>query len=218
MDHVCGVDLASKLWCWGTGQFGYVYAQAGATNSPIPPHQLASDLSFQQISAGRAHTCAVSVAADAYCWGANAHGELGATSSDTCHPIHISVPCSITPIKTNGGLKFLVIAAASASPFTAETLPASHTCGIIVTQEILCWGSNAAGQLGDGTKTDHTVPTKVATALRFRSVSAGFRYTCGIATDGIAYCWGDNSQGQFGNGSLNGSLLPTVAAGGMTFK
>jgi len=78
-----------------------------------------------------------------------------------------------------------------------------------------CWGSNAFGQLGDGTTTQRLVPTPVAGGLTFTAVSAGWWHTCGITTSGAAYCWGNN--GFLGDGTNTGRLVPTPVAGGLTF-
>ena len=53
-----------------------------------------------------------------------------------------------------------------------------------------CAGSNFSGQLGDGTKTDRTVPTAVSGNHSFAQISAGGHYTCGVRTDGTGLCWG----------------------------
>ena len=62
--------------------------------------------------------------------------------------------------------------------FTAISGGASHTCGVSVDGEAYCWGSNADGQLGDGTGIDSNTPVGVAGEFAFRSISAGQTHTC----------------------------------------
>jgi hypothetical protein len=100
-----------------------------------------------------------------------------------------------------------------------------------------CWGSNLAGELGNGTTISSATPVAVAGDLRFASISAGRGtwqpgLTCGITRDGGTYCWGYNQDGQLGTGSATGpescpipgsyprhcSTGPVaVATGGLTF-
>jgi hypothetical protein len=214
MDHVCGIDLDGRLWCWG----GSAYKQTGVSGFDSAPHEVARESFFQQISAGREHTCGIDLAGDAYCWGANGTGQLGAPSSETCSIRFIDFTCRATPQKVEGGFKFLAIAAGSASTIRTGVLPSSHTCGITVTLEMVCWGYNAAGQLGDGSTTDRSSPARISGGLRFRSVSAGVLHTCGVTLEGNAYCWGRNTEGQLGNGTLNASSVPTASGGGLVFK
>jgi len=98
-----------------------------------------------------------------------------------------------------------------------------HTCGVTSDNRVFCWGSNAYGQLGDGTTTRHLAPVAVAGTLRFRQVSAGSDHTCGVTTDNQAYCWGFYGFERFlpaalGDGSTNGSLTPVPVAGGHLFR
>jgi alpha-tubulin suppressor-like RCC1 family protein len=215
MDHVCAIDVDNRLWCWGSTR----YAQTGIPAlSGGSPHRVAADLFFQAVSSGRGHTCAIEFSGDAYCWGANPTNQLGAPSSETCPSRWIDVPCRSTPMKVQGDLKFLAIAAGSSTVETSGGNPRSHTCGITVSLEMYCWGFNFYGQLGDGTTTDRSVPTKVSTQLKFRSVTAGFGHTCATTLEGQAYCWGRNGTAELGTGSLTDSPVPVAVSGGLIFK
>jgi alpha-tubulin suppressor-like RCC1 family protein len=45
---------------------------------------------------------------------------------------------------------------------TELALGADHVCALQRSGTIMCWGSNAHGQLGDGTNDRHTSPARVA--------------------------------------------------------
>ena len=162
-----------------------------ATASTLP-------LSFAQISAGGVHTCGVTTAHRAYCWGDNSAGQLG-DGTKTSRP---------RPVAVAGGLQFLRVSAGN-----------GHTCGITTTNRAYCWGINSDGQLGDGTQgTSRLRPVAVAGGHSFRSVSAGTYHTCAVTLWDVAYCWGNNEQGRLGSSLGFIRLTPTTVAGGLRFR
>jgi alpha-tubulin suppressor-like RCC1 family protein len=78
---------------------------------------------------------------------------------------------------------------------------------------VFCWGSNQAGQLGDGTGVDHPlVPTKVAgLKAKAAKVVASKATTCALLVTGEVQCWGANDKGQLGVGSAD--FLPHLQPG-----
>lgn len=92
-----------------------------------------------------------------------------------------------------------------------------HTCGITPTARLFCWGSDAAGQLGDGgTNTDRGAPVEVAGGRRtWVEVSAGAVHTCARTVNGDLWCWGSDFWGQLGNGGANSDVgTPVQVTGG----
>ena len=75
-----------------------------------------------------------------------------------------------------------------------------HTCAVTGQREVVCWGENGYGQLGDGSDADRFVPVPVAANASFEAVSAGESHTCALTQEGKAFCWGSNGQGQLGLG------------------
>jgi alpha-tubulin suppressor-like RCC1 family protein len=75
---------------------------------------------------------------------------------------------------------------------------------------ILTWGSNAYGQLGDGTTFTRWLPVAVSALNTATQVSAGARHTCARISDGSARCWGSNGSGRLGNGANGGNALTPV--------
>jgi Regulator of chromosome condensation (RCC1) repeat len=151
------------------------------------------------VAAG-AHTCALSTAGAAYCWGYNANGQLGNDDTSIVTP---------TPVATLGGLAFQTISVSKVEDIT---------CALTTAGAAYCWGANEQGQIGDGTKTRRLVPTAVAGGLTFKSVAVGNGHVCGIATNGAAYCWGSSPNGAFGDGTVGEHLTPTPTAAGMSFQ
>ena len=96
----------------------------------------------------------------------------------------------------------------------------NHNCAITDNADLMCWGLDQYGQLGDGgtshsistfTNTPSSTPVDLGTGRTAVSVSAGMRSTCAILDNGDLKCWGHDNSGQLGDGGGildNGSLLP----------
>ena len=93
------------------------------------------------MSAGDSHTCGITGAGIAYCWGDNSKGQLGDGS----------VSQRLAPVAVGGGHGFGGISAGN-----------WHTCGVTPGLVAYCWGDNQYGALGDGTQTNRLLPAKVA--------------------------------------------------------
>jgi alpha-tubulin suppressor-like RCC1 family protein len=162
--------------------------------------------SWNMVDAGAVHTCALTSDGTAYCWGQNAFGQLGDGSTTIRW-----VPTAVV-----GGVRFQSV---TAGGFYSPSFPyVEHTCGLTSAGVAYCWGSNASGQLGDGTTTNRSVPTAVIGGLRFQSLTAGAVHTCGVTTAGAAYCWGGNPGGELGDGTRTGRTAPTAVLGSLTFQ
>lgn len=194
--HSCGI-VSGRVYCWGLNNQGQV-GDGTAPNNRLVPTQVMGITNVSLVTAGRNHTCALADGGAAYCWGDNSTGQIGDNTS---------VARRTVPTVTLGGVAFQQLSAGKA-----------HTCGVNNSGDAFCWGSNAAGQLGDGTNTTRPRPTQIAGAS-YALVAAGGNFTCGLTNGGVAYCWGNNTAGQLGDGTTRSSAAPRSAVGtGMTFK
>lgn len=76
-----------------------------------------------------------------------------------------------------------------------------HTCAIKDADgSVWCWGGNAYGQLGDGTKKQRSTPARIKglDGQRVVQISGGIEHACALTEAGEAYCWGSNEDGQLG--------------------
>jgi alpha-tubulin suppressor-like RCC1 family protein len=160
------------------------------------PFNVDSARAYIAVTAGAEHTCAVSEAGDAYCWGRGTEGQLGTGARSN----------EVRPTKVVGELDFDSISAGR-----------SHTCALTAARVAYCWGANDHGQRGSAVGAADDEPVPVNTSLRFRSISAAEHHTCALAVDSLAYCWGRNDQGQVGNGALTDVNAPAAVSGGRRF-
>ena len=191
--HGCAVNSAGGVVCWGFNQYGEV--GDGTTTHRASPVQVSGLTSgVASVSAFGWHTCALKTTGAVVCWGRNDYGQLGDGSSTN----------RTTPVQVSG------LTSGVANVSVAET----HTCVLLSgTGAVKCWGNNAAGQLGDGTKTKRLVPTTATQpGSSVTALSAGGDQTCAVKAGGLR-CWGSNVYGQLGNGTTTSSATAVQVSG-----
>jgi alpha-tubulin suppressor-like RCC1 family protein/uncharacterized protein YjdB len=167
-----------------------------------------ASVTFTSFAAGGAHTCALTGAGSAFCWGRGESGQLGIpVPTTTCTTDAGPAPCSMAPVAVSGGLAFIRLAGGGA-----------HTCGLTSDGSAYCWGRNTSGQLGDNSTQSRDTPVPVATDLKFVTIDAGAQHTCGLTDAGTAYCWGLNDRGPLGDGTTTFHSAPVAVTGDHTFQ
>jgi len=182
-NHTCALMMDGGVKCWGRNYFGQL-GNGTTAYSLLPVDVKGLPTGTATLAAGNNHTCAIMVTGETKCWGANESGQLG-DGSLINRPEPIDVP----------GLLGDVIAISAG--FT-------HTCALTSHGQVLCWGDNSNGQLGNWKHDIHTLP-KIVTGLDggIVKVAAGNGYTCALSDMGGVKCWGRNDQyiGQLGDGT-----------------
>jgi alpha-tubulin suppressor-like RCC1 family protein len=134
----CALTQDAAIWCWGTG----IGNGKGISEGGFPPTQVLEADTAAEVSAGQdGQTCVRKLDGTLWCWGYNADGEVGDGSKS-----EKVVPIQISPL----GMRVAHVSAGEA-----------HTCALEQDGTLWCWGSNATGQLGDGTTTDSASPLQV---------------------------------------------------------
>ena len=188
-DHGCGVRPDGQVRCWGNNsdrQLGVASPSRVASGVTIPGLS-----NVVQVSAGDTHSCAVTGTGDVWCWGANRSGQVGVAASTSDEPP--------TPVSGVSNARQVVAGIA-------------FSCALVDVaggSQVLCWGDNSTGTLGDGTRESRHTPAPVMnlpTNVAELAESSGYvQHACARLTDGRALCWGNNDRGQLGNGSTSGS-------------
>lgn len=180
--HSCRRYATGEVDCWGNNSAG----QLGTGGSPFELEPAAAQIDDAvSIRLGGHHTCAVTDSGGVRCWGLNTHGQVGdGTNTNRNAPVGVT------------GLGAGVVAVATG---------ANHSCALLTSGAIYCWGSNVIGQLGDGTTTSSNLPVPVAApavsdagAVKFTEIVAGAYHTCALTDTGRVYCWGNMTSGQVG--------------------
>ncbi len=153
---------------------GYARGQPGGGTTTVS-HSLIkvkdADAGWLYVDESDHHSCAIGMDGTLWCWGENTDGQIGdGTTTDRDTPT----------LEAYGDGSWTVVSASD-----------GHTCAVRSDGSLWCWGSNAHGQLGDGTTTRRTIPTREMNAdADWMTVSAGVGHTCGIRQDGTLWCWG----------------------------
>lgn len=206
--HMCAVTSAGGVECWGYNEWGQLGDGTDSGPQTCKEHscstvpvavQLPEGVTATAIASGGYHTCVVTSSGGVDCWGRGEEGELGnGTTTESWTPVPVQLPQGVT--------------------VTAIAAESYHTCVLTSTGNVLCWGPNDDGQLGDGTDTGpqsceeepcSTVPVAVGgLESGARAITAGWEYACAVGEAGGVQCWGYDGTGGLGVGNTAFSLTP----------
>jgi prepilin-type N-terminal cleavage/methylation domain-containing protein len=135
---------SGEAYCWGFGGNSNLGDGLNAnSNVPVAVSRagVLNGKTLTDIGSGSGHSCALATDGKVYCWGNSTNGRLGYGA---------------------GGSPVIPVAVSLAG-ITATQLTVGGEQGCILTTgtQIYCWGSNSAGQLGDGSTINRTTPVSV---------------------------------------------------------
>ena len=201
-DHVLVASDGGRVFAWGRGEEGQLgLPHALGTDMPAEVKAL-SKRGVVLVSAGRAHSAAVTHDGGLYTWGSNAYGQTG---------LGKGMPWSsvLAPRFVHA---FLGVPVASVSCGHNFTACVTHV------GEVWTWGEGGSGQLGTGNIVTRCNHPQLAAGVELTSDNQGFStVTCGWGhclavsrTTGELFSWGLNSHGQLGLGDTKKRTSPTI--------
>jgi alpha-tubulin suppressor-like RCC1 family protein len=220
--HGCGLFDQRFVECWGDGSRGQL--GSGVASSPKP---VRVGEGFA-VEVGGAFTCIESSSRDQLrCFGENAEGQLGADAwargagirSFALGTAHTCVAYARSASESEMVLCRGRATAAPRDPVLGSVVVkelaagGDHTCALIEDGTVRCWGTNDAGQLGDGTTQDSLSPVSVGDLHGVIQVALGLRHSCALLQNGTIACWGANEHHQLAIGTTENSTRPRVVVG-----
>jgi alpha-tubulin suppressor-like RCC1 family protein len=175
--HVSGVT--QRLFCWGDNQYGQL-GDGTFLSSSTPVAVMYQNVQQGPLAVGHDHNCYFPWEAPrtVHCWGWNDSGQLGNGSTGN----QPTPGLLYNPVN----LQYKEIVAGG-----------QHTCGVIESNDVYCWGNNGRGQLGIGDMIQKTTPAVVEvpdlSENNVLSITAGGEHTCAVfspSADYRLYCWG----------------------------
>ncbi len=149
-----------------------------------------------QVTLGSRFGCALLRDRSVWCWGRNDEAQLGYPTTDLC-PEELpggqtrAVACHTFPFQVVGLDRAVAVSAGGA-----------FACALRDDGTVRCWGSNSAGQLGNGLTLPSASPVAARSLTGVTAIATGARHTCAVAA-GQVYCWGANDRGQLGQASTS---------------
>ena len=203
--HSFGLTSDGRIYAWGrntSGELG-IGTTLARSNVPIAVKTTGTPMDgkvVKQVEGGGryegSHSIALASDGTVYTWGLNQYGQLGNnTTTNSRSPI--AVQAAGTPL---AGKTIVQVAAG-----------ADHSLALDSDGALYAWGSNAYGQLGNGTTTNSSVPVAVkiaGTPLAGKTIvqiAAGANHNMVLTSGGTVYAWGWNYHGQLGNNTKTNS-------------
>ena len=134
LEFTCGLTVSGAAYCWGRNDGGNIGLDPRLGNSAVPG-AVPGGHQFTKVSVGSQTVCGLTTSADAFCWGFNFNGELGAGD--------------FLPVESHVPLKVLL-----PDPVADVTVGTLSACALLRTGRVYCWGYyfNSDGTFsGDGT-------------------------------------------------------------------
>jgi hypothetical protein len=185
VDFTCVLFSGGNVKCWGDGvdgRLGYGSTSfVGQTEHPWTRDDVefgggrATDITIG--CSGKFVCVEIASTKKARCWGHNVYGMLGYGHSVAIGDTEL--PKVAGDVTLQGDL----------TQISAGTL---HTCAILSSGDVQCWGEGYRGKLGYASLSNLQAPSNVAVTLSGAAtqVAAGEHHTCAIITGGSVQCWG----------------------------
>lgn len=202
----CALLDNGRMKCWGANSYGQLGISRSSNTgdesqdlgSNLQPVDVGTGLTVVQAGAGDTHSCALLSDGRVKCWGSGRWGTLGQGEVAVRSGRAVYMGDNLPAVDLGAGRTTTYLA-----------VGAEHSCAILDTGAVKCWGRNDSGQLGLGdtaTRGDtagemgNNLPAVDLGGHRATQLSAGQKHTCAVLDNGTLRCWGLNSYGMLGLG------------------
>ncbi|KAG7333755.1 hypothetical protein KOW79_002162 [Hemibagrus wyckioides] len=195
--HSLALSKGGEVFSWGQNKYGQLGLGKSVELQPNPALiRSLVGVPVIQISAGGAHTLALTLTAQVFCCGANSVGQLGLNRTDVKGRFAV---CAVP------ALKYLGVSSISCG--------AAHTAILTKTGEVYTFGEGTHGQLGHNSTNNELLPKKVdGFDGPAKQVTCGSHHTLVLMPSGILFTFGRDVQAQASGGTEN-SLQPVRLEG-----
>ena len=234
--HGCALVRDGSVACWGAndhGQLGRGTAGgAGATAAPVVDDHGVPLAGITAIAAGGNHTCALRGDGTVVCWGDDAPvpavvalttiAAIAAGAHHTCAALGDgAVWCwggndagQLGTAPSAGSAAPVEVVDKAGAPLDAASVAAGATesCAVGRDHELVCWGSDGGGELGDGTSAATSLPVVAASlGAHVVAAAAGDRFACALDDAQKVSCFG---AGNAAPTAVALDLATAIAVGG----
>ena len=153
--HSLALDEEGNIWTWGINSDGQLgNGESGYSNNVLIPTQVTTGTKYIQIEGRGSNSIALDEKGNIWTWGSNSSGQLGNGESGYFKNV-------VTPTQITNGIQYTKISGGS-------------SCLALDSEgNIWVWGSNTAGELGDGTGANVTQPKKLELGIKVKEIVAG---------------------------------------------
>jgi alpha-tubulin suppressor-like RCC1 family protein len=243
-EYACAVTDADEALCWGWNAYGQL--GDGTTDDRLVPTPVSGlPAGARRIAAAQYHTCALDLDGAAWCWGDPGSGMpqssvpvavpgLGSGLVDIAVGSLFGDSNQRACARTQGGAVLCwggllggayseggsaAVVPGLESGVAALALGSVHSCALMATRQVRCWGRNEYGQLASSEfeiSFDEEPAAVYGLTGGALSVSAGWFHTCVVVPGDGMRCWGSDHDGQVGDGpppAPSATPLPVVGLG-----
>jgi cysteine-rich repeat protein len=196
--QTCALIEGGRVRCWGEGAFGGLgygnQSDIGDDETPSLAGDVALPVGALQLDVGFLFSCALFEDEGVRCWGSDDYGRTGYPMTPN---LGDDEQLDNLPAIMLGGVS------------TQFAVGGAHTCSVLDSADVRCWGFNNSGQLGVGNTMDigddehpfmgalvNVGPNDVV------FVASGSEHSCAVTVANDLFCWGWNDRGQLGYGSI----------------
>ena len=224
--HTCALLDNATVKCFGegdNGRLGYgattdIGRTMASMGDGLPAVDLGTGRTAKLLATGAAHTCVVLDNDAVKCWGLNDDGQLGLGDTDARGDDVGEMGDALPAVSLGLGAGVRVVAIAAGD---------AHTCVLLSSGAVQCWGAGGNGRLGSGNENSRgdeagemgaSLPNVDLGAGRTaKAISVGAAHTCVIRDLNDVVCWGDGSFGRLGtSGGDDVGILSSQMGAGLT--